>query len=201
MPIRLIFIEDHPVVVSGVKAALQLTSEVTLVGVAGSIGEARTLLADVEADVALLDIRLPDALVFDLLGELSARGQPRTIIYSAFDSDGYVAAAIQRGASGFILKTAPLDELVETIRRVAAGTYAILDAPDRPSARSVELTSRERSLVRLLLDGRSNAEIASALELATNSVEHYLSQLYERFDVRGRVDLIVRAAREGWLDT
>lgn len=98
-PIRLIVVDDHPVVVSGLVGSVAPVPDITVAGVAGSVAEARTLVAHLGADVALLDIRLPDGIVFDVVPDVLASGAA-VILYSAFDEDVYIAEAVRRGARG-----------------------------------------------------------------------------------------------------
>lgn len=201
MAIQLVIVDSHPVVVDGLSALLAAEREIEVVGVAGSVADAKELLAAVAADVALLDIRLADGLVFNLLSEIATGGATQAILYSSFDNDQYVAEAIRRGARGFVLKTTRVGDLLQTIRRVAAGGYEISPRQIDRGRTAITLSARERDLVRLVVDGCSNSTIGNCLGLATNSVERFLSRLYERVNVTGRVELVVRSEREGWLES
>jgi DNA-binding NarL/FixJ family response regulator len=118
------------------------------------------------------------------------------IVLTAYDYGPYLAAAHRLGAAGFVVKTAPLGTLVDAIRRVAAGGIAF----ERRPSEVVTLTPRERAVVTLLLDARTNDEIASALGITTRTVEAHLSRLFERLGIGSRTELATRALREGWLD-
>ena len=106
------------------------------------------------------------------------------------------------GAQGFVLKTAPLTELIEAIRRVAGGGSAFTaDQLRDGNAGYVSLTAREREVLRLVIWGRSNDEIGVEIKASRKTVEAHLSRLYERYGIRGgRVELAIRAEREGWLE-
>lgn len=199
--IRIALIDDHPVVLQGLEAALATVSDVEIVARGGTFAEAFAIIERNDVDVLLLDIRLPDGNGLELLGVASRRGRPAVLILSSFRSRQYVAAALRFGAHGFLLKTTPLAELISAIRSVAAGGTAFTtDQIREGQAGFVKLTEREREIVRLVLAGRSNDEIAVTLKTSRKTVEYHLSRLYERFGIMTRVELALRADHEGWLD-
>ena len=134
-----------------------------------------------------------EALPFGEPGE-----RPAIIVLTAYDYPQYAEAALRLGAAGFVLKTAPLPELVDAIRRVAAGGLAFSVRPT--SAGLARLSPREHDVVRLVADGRTNDEIGSALRIGSKTVETHLARLFERLGVASRTELAIRAVREGWLD-
>jgi DNA-binding NarL/FixJ family response regulator len=173
--------------------------------VAASIEAARAVgLTDASnVDVLLLDIRLGTDSGLRLLADagsdaLPARPLPAVIVLTAYDYPQDAEAALGLGAAGFVLKTAPLPELVDAIRRVASGGLAFAVRP-RTTGRA-HLTAREHDVVRLVADGRSNDEIGAALGIGSKTVETHLSRVFERFGVSSRAELAARAVREGWLD-
>ena len=199
--IRVALVDDHPVVLQGLEAALSTAGDIEIVGTASTFADARMIVARDDVDVLLLDVRLPDGNGLELLGEASGRGRPAVLILSSFRSRQYVAAALKFGANGFLLKTTPLPELIAAIRRVAGGATAFTNEQLRDGqAGFVHLTDREREIVRLVLEGRSNDEIAVALRTSRKTVEYHLSRLYGRFGIMTRVELALRADHEGWLD-
>ena len=197
-PIRLLIVDDHPVVRDGTAALLAAQAGIEVVGTAGSIDEATALIAAVPADVLLLDIRLGTDSGLRLLTE-TADDAPAIIVLTAYDYPQYADAALRLGASGFVLKTAPLAELLDAIRRVAAGGMAFSIRP-RTNGGLARLSERELDVVRLVVDGRSNDEIAVRLGIGPKTVESHLRRLFERFDLASRTELATRALREGWLD-
>ena len=201
--IRVGVVDDHPVVGEGTAALLRTQPDLEVVGVAGSLEAAREAgLTDASAvDVLLLDIRLGADSGLRLLTDVTSRGDaplPAVIVLTAYDYPQYADAALGLGAAGFVLKTAPLPELVDAIRRVAAGGLAFAVRP-RTSSRA-RLTAREHDVVRLVADGRSNDEIGATLGIGSKTVETHLSRIFERFGVSSRTELAARAVREGWLD-
>ena len=127
-----------------------------------------------------------------------ARERPAIIVLTAYDYPQYAEAALRLGAAGFVLKTSPLPELVDAIRRVAAGGMAFSVRPT--SAGLARLSPREHDVVRLVADGRTNDEIGAALKIGSKTVETHLARLFERLSVASRTELAMRAVREGWLD-
>lgn len=198
MPIRLLIVDDHPVVRDGTAALLAAQAGIVVVGTAGSIDEATALIARVQADVLLLDIRLGSDSGLRLL-TATAGDAPAIIVLTAYDYPQYAEAALRLGASGFVLKTAPLAELLDAIRRVAVGGMAFSIRPRR-GAGLARLSERELDVVRLVVDGRSNDEIGGRLGIGPKTVESHLRRLFERFDLASRTELATRALREGWLD-
>lgn len=203
--IRVAIVEDHPVVREGTAAILAGQLGITVAGTAGSLGEARALLARIEVDVVLLDIRLGGESGLGLLTSTDRPGtgsrrvnRPAIVVLTAYDYPQYADAALRMGAAGFVLKTAPLGELVAAIRLAADGGLAF---QVRPSGQGAERpTARELDVVRLVVDGRSNDEIGAALGIGTRTVETHLRRLFERFAIASRTELATRALREGWLE-
>jgi len=192
--IRIAIVDDHPVVREGT-AALLAGQGLSVVGTAASLDEAAALLDPEAVDVLLLDIRLGSE---SGLGLLRGHGPlPAVIVLTAYDYPQYAAAALKLGAAGFVLKTAPIAELVEAIRKVATGGLAF---EIRPCGATPELTGRERQVVVLAVDGRSNDEIGAALGITTRTVEAHLGRLYQRYGIQSRTELASRAIREGWLE-
>jgi len=201
LPIQLLIVDDHPVVREGTAALLAAQPGIAVAGTAGSIREATALLELVAADVLLLDIRLGTDSGLRLLTEASAptRPRPAIVVLTSYDYPQYAEAALRLGASGFVLKTAPIAELLDAIRRVAAGGLAFSVRPRSGSA-ITRLSERELDVVRLVVEGRSNDEIGGRLGIGPKTVESHLRRLFERFDLASRTELATRALREGWLD-
>jgi DNA-binding NarL/FixJ family response regulator len=207
--IRVAIVDDHPVVRDGTAALLAAQPGIEVAGTAGSLAEARILLASTDADVLLLDIRLGTQSGLNLLtpdpvaaGERhsadSNRPRPAIIVLTAYDYPQYAEAALRLGAAGFVLKTAPMTELLDAIRRAAGGGMAFGVRP-RPSDRA-RLSRRELEVVTLVVEGRSNDEVGAALGIGAKTVETHLARLFERFSIASRTELATRALREGWLD-
>jgi len=200
LPIRVAIVDDHPVVRDGTAALLAAQPGIVVAGTAGSLAEARTLLAATEPDVVLLDIRLGTQSGLNLLADDEGGVRPHAaiIVLTAYDYPQYAEAALRLGAAGFVLKTAPMAELLDAIRRAAGGGLAFGVRP-RASDRA-RLTRRELDVVALVVEGRSNDEIGATLRIGAKTVETHLARLFERFAIASRTELATRALREGWLD-
>jgi DNA-binding NarL/FixJ family response regulator len=200
-PIRVAIVDDHPVLREGTAALLAAQAGLEIAGVAGTIDEATALVDSTDVDVLLLDIRLgtDSGLRWLTPAAESSRPRPAVVVLTSYDYPQYAEAALRLGASGFVLKTAPIAELLDAIRRAAAGGLAFAVRP--PAAASqVRLSERELDVVRLVVDGRSNDEIASRLGIGAKTVESHLRRLFERLDIASRTELATRALREGWLE-
>lgn len=192
-------IDDHPIILGGIEAAISVEDDIEVVARAGTATEAERLLDRADISVLLLDVRLPDGNGLEVLARSRRQGGPAVIILSSFESRQYTAAAVRFGASGFLLKTIPTNELVGAIRRVAAGGTAF-EVPGPRAVAYLVLTRRERELIRMVIEARSNDEIAGVLRVRRKTVETQLSKLYGKVGVASRVELAIRAEREGWLD-
>jgi DNA-binding NarL/FixJ family response regulator len=205
--IRVAIVDDHPVLREGTAALLAAQPGLEIAGVAGTIDEAAALIDATSVDVVLLDIRLgADSGLRWLTGPGAVqdpatldRPRPAVVVLTSYDYPQYAEAALRLGASGFVLKTAPIAELLDAIRRAAAGGLAFAVRPSAAAAR-VRLSERELDVVRLVVDGRSNDEIAARLGIGAKTVESHLRRLFERLDIASRTELATRALREGWLE-
>jgi DNA-binding NarL/FixJ family response regulator len=200
--IRVGIVDDHPVVGEGTAAILRAQSDLEIVGVAESLAAARAtgLTHAGNVDVLLLDIRLgADSGLGLLASEVGERARlPAIVVLTAYDYPQYAEAALRMGAAGFVLKTAPLNDLLDAIRRVAAGGLAFAVRPS--GSTGARLTAREHDVVRLVVEGRSNDEIGAALGIGAKTVETHLGRLFERLGLASRTELATRALREGWLE-
>jgi DNA-binding NarL/FixJ family response regulator len=207
--IRIGIVDDHPVVGEGTAAVLRAQPDLEVVDVVPSLEAADEagLFDGERVDVVLLDIRLGTDSGLRALASGADDGAPSTtatpsrpavIVLTAYDYPQYADAALRLGAAGFVLKTAPIPELVDAIRRVAAGGLAFAVRPQ--GAGLVRLSPREHDVVRLVADGRTNDEIGASLGIGSKTVETHLARLFERLDVASRTELAMRAVREGWLD-
>lgn len=205
--IRVAIVDDHPVLREGTAALLASQPGLEIAGVAESVEAAEALVASTRVDVLLLDIRLGSASGLrwlTLAGPADARDalatpRPAVVVLTSYDYPQYAEAALRLGASGFVLKTAPIAELLDAIRRAAAGglAFGVRPSRSRPIAR---LSERELEVVRLVVDGRSNDEIGVHLGIGSKTVESHLRRLFERYDLSSRTELATRALREGWLE-
>lgn len=201
-PTRVLIVDDHPLLTAGLAATVEQTPGFASPHVAGSVAEARSILSGAAFDVVVSDVRLPDGTGFEVLEDaLGHSPAPAVLMLSSFDIQQYPQVASQHGASGFLLKTAPAEAVIEAIRVIAAGGLAF----DRhllrgDTARWKSPTTREAQIVAGVVAGRSNDEIAGDLGISRKTVEAHLSKLFVRCGVATRTELALRAEREGWLD-
>jgi DNA-binding NarL/FixJ family response regulator len=193
--IRVAIVDDHPVVRAGTAAIVEATQDLELVGTAATLDEARPYLDPVAADVLLLDLRLGQE--FGLTALAPGQKLPAVVVVTSYDYPQYVDAALRLGAVGYVLKTAPIDELLGAIRRAAAGK---LSFDVRPGDRRAPLSLREHQVVAAVVEGLSNDEIASRLGISPKTVESHLRRLFERHGAASRTELATRAIRDGWLE-
>jgi DNA-binding NarL/FixJ family response regulator len=212
--IRVLLVDDEPLVRSGVRMILEGEDDIEIAGDAADGNEALELAAQLTPDLVLLDIRMPGLDGIEttrrlLTGPASA---PRVLILTTFDLDEYVYEAMKAGASGFILKNVPPAKLVEAVRTVATGDALLAPAitrrmierfVQRPPATSgrppqlEELTERELDVLRLIARGLSNAEIATSLFLSQATVKSHVNRVLSKLNLRDRTQAAVLAYESG----
>lgn len=199
MTIRIGIVDDHAMVVNGLEAALLSVGGMEIVARGASAEDARSMLDRRDLDVLLLDVRLEDGNGLQILADRGSPPRPRVLVISSFRISQYAAAAAKFGAAGFMLKTVPLPALVEAIDILAHGGTVF--SADQLQSRFVTLTSREREVLALAMEGFSNKEIGARLGLHRKTVEAHLTDVFHKYEIRGgRVELSIRAAEEGWLE-
>jgi two-component system response regulator NreC len=194
--------DDHAVVREGVCALLSSDPDFEVVGQAGDGVELFDLVERLQPDVVVLDLMMPGAGGLELTGQLARRRDPPAVlILSMHQSEAYVVEAMRRGATGYALKQAPAGELVRGIRTVARGARylspplsdraveAYLRGPDQPQAPEDTLTVREREVLRLAAEGRSNAEVAALLFISRRTVETHRARAMKKLGLRNQVEL------------
>ena len=208
--LRLVIADDQPLMRAGFRAVLEATGEMEVVGEAGDGLEAVRVTRAARPDVVLMDVRMPQLDGIEAIRQLPGR---RVLVLTTFGLDEYIVEALRAGASGFITKDVPAEELVRAVRVIAAGdalltpavTRQLLDSVARrlpaPVARSpealTELTDREREVFELLARGLSNAEIAAALILGEATVKTHVSNVLMKLGLRDRVQAVVLAYEVG----
>jgi DNA-binding NarL/FixJ family response regulator len=208
MSIKLLIADDHEVVRSGLKSLLDGT-DIKIVGEA-STGEAAIKQAlKLNPDVVLLDIRMPDGDGLNALGRIKLeRPEMPVLILSTYDNPTYVARAVALGASGFILKGATRDKILDAIRMASAGQTAwtrdelrrvtgALATPRNASDADVSLTQRESEVLRQLAFGLTNKEIALALHISYETVKEHVQHILRKIGVSDRTQAAVWAVRKG----
>ena len=199
--IRVLIADDHVTVLEGLAAIIGRQADMRVVAQAGNGREAVELWQRHRPDITLLDLRMP---VLDGPGAIEEirglDGAARIIMLTTFDTDADVAAAVRAGALGYLLKDAPREELLATIRRVHAGETSIpraLVAKLAAGISSDALTGRELEVLSLLAEGKSNKEIGSHLYISQTTVKSHLRSIFAKLDVLSRTEAITVASRRG----
>ena len=198
--IRIVVVDDHPVAAAGGVAALADAGDIEVVGSARTLAEIGPVVEAARPDVILCDIQLGNERALDLPRLLSSPVPP-VIFFTSYDYPSYVRAALDAGAAGFVVKSAPLAEVVAAIRTVAAGGTAYASRDLRNAHKAPRMPSdRELQVISLVAAGSSNAEIGLALGIDERTVESHLRRLFDRYGADSRTELIAYGARAGWID-
>jgi DNA-binding NarL/FixJ family response regulator len=211
--IRVVIVDDQSLVRAGFRMVLSAQSDMEVVGEAEDGADALRLLARTPADVVVMDIRMPIMDGVEATRRLCAGdGGPRVLVLTTFDTDEDAFAALQAGASGFLLKNVPPEELLAAIRVVASGESVVaprvtrrlldrfagqLSPPQAAEGRLANLTEREREVLLLVAQGMSNAEIAEKLFVAEATVKTHVGRILTKLDLRDRVQAVVLAYETG----
>jgi two-component system response regulator DesR len=200
--IRLLLAEDQQMVRGALALLLNLEPDLEVVAQVSSGDAVLTAARTSHPDVALLDIEMPGRSGLDATAELRAdQPQCRVLILTTFGRPGYLRRAMAAGASGFLVKNAPIEQLATAIRRVAAGEL-VVDADLAASALSAgenPLSSREQDVLRAGVDGSTITDIAVGLRLSESTVRNYLSAAIGKTGTRNRTEAARVAQQNGWL--
>ncbi|APW36145.1 DNA-binding response regulator [Rhodoferax koreense] len=197
-PIRVLLVDDHPLVRDGVRMRLQATEHIGVAGEASGVDEALALAAALQPDLVLTDIRMPDGSGIHLAALFRERfPQIRVLVLSMHCDPEYVRRAIDLGVCGYVLKDAPAQQLVQAITEVHAGRrffspalHTFLDNTEPPQRSPRSLTQREADVLALLAEGHSNKEIAARLGASIRTVETHRLHLRRKLHIEGRAALV-----------
>lgn len=209
--LRILIADDHPLVRSGLRALLLATEDLEVVGEAATGEEAVTLATTLQPDVIVMDLRMPGINGIEATRHiLQANPQIRILVVTLFEDEDSLFAALRAGARGYILKDANEVEVLRAIRTVSSGdaifsatiAQRLIDffaAPRLavPSLPFPDLTDREREILTLIAQGRSNSEIAQALVISMKTVRNYISSIFSKLQVVDRAQAIIRAREAG----
>jgi DNA-binding NarL/FixJ family response regulator len=209
--IRIAVADDHPVVREGLAAMLETQADLEVVGQVETGPQAVTLVASREPDVLLLDLEMPELDGVGVLRRLREAGsRTRVIVFTVFDTDDRIIAAVEAGAAGYLLKGAPRAEVFAAVRTVAAGgslltpvaASAVLrrvrgEAPAPATTAAPTLTPRERSVLEQLARGLGNKQIAATLGISERTVKFHVSAVFAKLGAGNRTEAVTRAAQVG----
>lgn len=212
---RVLLVDDQALVRTGFRVILDAQPDIEVVGEASDGAEAISLVAELAPDVVCMDVQMPGVDGLEATRQVAAIPHgPSVLVLTTFDRDDYLFRALEAGASGFLLKTASPEQLIEAVRVLAAGeallspavTRRVIErfAPDAAPAsaadsRVAELTEREADVFRLLAEGLSNGEIARRLFVGEATVKTHVSNVLLKLGVRDRVQAVVHAYRSGFV--
>jgi len=212
LTIRVLLADDQTLVRSGFRMILRAETDIEVVGEAANGGEAVALSRELKPDVVLMDVRMPNLDGIEATRQIidGTKETPRVLVLTTFDLDEYVYEALRAGASGFLLKDAPEEQLVSGIRIVAGGgslfapavTRRLIErfagaAPPKPPPALAALTPRELEVLRLLSRGLSNEEIAGELVVSEHTAKTHVAHILNKLDLRDRVQAVVLAYESG----
>ena len=209
---RILLVDDDPLVRTGLKAVLQSEKTWAVVGEAGDGAEAIRMVTDLSPDLVIMDIRMPGLDGLEATERItSMKDPPRVLVLTTFEIDEYVFEALRSGAAGFVLKRVPPAELIEVVRIVATGeslvfpqqTRALISrfasATNQRDKNLAELTDRETDVLRLLARGRSNQEISDELYIGIETVKTHIRSILLKLGARNRTQAVIIAYESGFV--
>jgi DNA-binding NarL/FixJ family response regulator len=212
MTVRVLLVDDQPLVRAGLRMLIEQTPDIDVAGEAGTGAEAVELTRNTGPDVVVMDIRMPGMDGIEATQLITGGGlDTRVLVLTTFDDDDYVYGALRAGASGFLVKDMALDDILAAIRVVAAGDAIIAPGvtrrliaqfadqrrADRKPRELTGITDREREVLRLVGLGMSNAEIGTALYITPGTAKTHVARLLAKLGARDRVQLVITAYEAG----
>jgi DNA-binding NarL/FixJ family response regulator len=211
--IRVVLADDHAVVRKGIREFLEEAGDIQVIAEATTGTEAVTLTLEHQPDVAVLDIQMPEMSGIEATRQIKAQmPEVHVLVLTAYDDDPYIFAMLQAGASGYVLKTAPSEELVRAVQAVARGESALDPAvtakvmaqlasgrPAGAQAAVERLTERELEVLRLAAQGDTNRAIGHKLGISDRTVQGHLANIFGKLGVSTRTEAVLLAMKQGWI--
>jgi len=212
-PIRVVLADDHAVVRKGIREFLEEAGDIQVIAEATTGAEAVALTLEHRPDVAVLDIQMPEMSGIEATRQIKAQAPAvHVLVLTAYDDDPYIFAMLQAGASGYVLKTAPSEELVRAVQAVARGESALDPAvtakvmaqlasgrPPGAQAAVEGLTERELEVLRLAAQGQTNRAIGHKLGISDRTVQGHLANIFGKLRVSTRTEAVLLAMKQGWI--
>jgi DNA-binding NarL/FixJ family response regulator len=201
-PVRVVIVDDHPIMREGTRSCLEQARGIEVVGTAGEGAKVLWLIAERHPDVLLLDLHLPDMSGVEVARQVhSAFPEVAILVLTGHDEAGYVRALLQMGIRGYLRKTVRGEEIVAAVRSVASGKQILISEslPDAVEIGPGTLTSRELQILRLLAAGQRNSEIATELGVTVKTVEYHITHVLAKLGVRSRAEAVRQAQQRGIL--
>jgi DNA-binding NarL/FixJ family response regulator len=214
--VRVVLVDDQALIRTGFKMILETEDDIDVVGEASDGEQAISIARSVRPDVVLMDVQMPTMDGLEATGRIArdANIPSRVVILTTFERDDYVFEALRAGASGFLLKNSPPEELVHAVRVVASGDALLAPSVTRkviegfirrPARRSNDvelgrLTERETEILRLLATGKSNSELATHLFVGEGTIKTHVSNLLTKLGLRDRMQAVIFAYESGLIE-
>jgi DNA-binding NarL/FixJ family response regulator len=211
--IQVLVVDDDHLMRAGLTMIIEQTSDISVVGEAEDGQQAVSMSRRERPDVVLMDVRMPVLDGIEATRQITSSSDPRVLILTTFELEEYVFNALQAGASGFLLKRTPPEQLIDGIRTVAAGDALLSPSvtrrlisefagrPERTvSPRLADLTDREREVLEAMARGLSNSELAETLFISENTVKTHVKSVLTKLGARDRVNAVVVAYQAGLMD-
>lgn len=207
--IRVLIADDHPIVCKGIRDLLNAAVGIKVIGIANSGRQALEMIQESAPDVLLLDMEMPDLSGVEVVKQITAQSVPvRVLGLSSYDDREYISQLLGLGAAGYLIKDEVPDTIVEAVRGVARGETGWVSRKVAARLSQIlvndpgsgkDLTPRELDVLRLVVDGKTNAEIGMGLGISEKTVEKHLDSIFRKLGVVSRVEAAVMAVRENML--
>ena len=207
--IKILIVDDHPIVRQGLASVLEQETDLTVVGQAGTGVEALTKARELSPDIILMDLQMPEMNGVEAISRIMEEGlDTGIIILTTFDTDDHIFSGIEAGARGYLLKDSPPEDVVKAIRTVFQGDSLIqprvvsrllhrLGQLSHPLAPESALSQREAEVLRLIATGAANKEIASQLNIGQSTVKTHIVRIFGKLRANGRTEAVSEAVKKG----